>query len=121
MSMAIAHFAVGAMATALLLTLVAPRLLHSPTVLVGGGIWGMVPDVHWVLPTGSALVRSFHQSTWSNVFWLHHYLDRIDPGNSRELAAAAVVALVFVVAACELVTRIRETSLTLSPVESGHE
>jgi len=28
---------------------------------------------------------------------------------------------VFVVAACELVTRIRETSLTLSPVESGHE
>ena len=121
MSMAIAHFAVGAMATALLFTLIAPRLLHSPTVLSAGGAWGMAPDVHWVLPTGSSLVRSFHMTPWANVFWFHHYLDRIDPTDSREFAAALVVALVFVMAACELVTRLRVTSPALSPVESGHE
>lgn len=45
MSMTIAHFAVGAMTTALLCRFVAPRLLHSPTVLVAGGVWAVVPDV----------------------------------------------------------------------------
>jgi hypothetical protein len=121
MSMAIAHFAVGTMATALLLALVAPRLLRSPTVLVAGGVWAMVPDVHHVLPTASGLVRSFHMSVWSNVFWFHHYLDRIDPENSRAFAGALVVALVVVLAACELFARMRDTSPVLSLAESGHE
>ena len=121
MSMAIAHFAVGTMATALLLALVAPRLLHSPTVLVGGGVWAMVPDVHHVLPVGSGLVRSFHMTPWANVFWFHHYLDRVDAAHSRELAGALVVLLVAVLAVCELFTRIRTSSAVLSPIRSGHE
>lgn len=119
--MAIAHFAVGTMATALLLALAAPRLLHSPTVLVAGGVWAMVPDVHHVLPTGSELVRSFHMSVWSNAFWFHHYLDRIDPENSRPFAGALVLGLLVVLAACELFARMRGTSPVLSPAESGHE
>jgi predicted membrane channel-forming protein YqfA (hemolysin III family) len=121
MSMAIAHFAVGAMATALLLALVAPRLLRSPTVLVVGGIWGMLPDVHWVLPAGSALVRSFHMTAWANVFWFHHYLDGADPGDSPAFAAGLVVLLVVVLAFCELLTRTGTAPTAASPVESGHE
>jgi len=121
MSLAIAHFAVGAMATALLLTLVAPRLLHSPTALVVGGLWGMLPDVHWVLPAGSGAVRSFHMSSWSNVFWFHNYVDGVDPGNSKKFAAGLVVALLFVVAFCELVVRVRRRSITLLPTGSRQE
>lgn len=115
MSLAIAHFAVGAMATALLLTLVAPRLLRSPLVLVLGGVWGMLPDAHWVLPWGSDLVRSLHTTAWANVFWFHHYLDGVDPTDSRPLAAAAVGALLVVLLACELFTRARLSATVVSP------
>ena len=121
MSLAIAHFAVGAMATALLLTLVAPRLLRSPTVLVAGGVWGLLPDAHWVLPRGSDLVHSLHVTTWANVFWFHHYLDGVDPSDSRPLAAAAIGALLVVLLACELFTRARFSATVVSPTESRHE
>lgn len=121
MSMAVGHFAVGAMATALLLTFVAPRFLQSPTVLVAGGVWAMVPDVHHVLPVGSELVRSFHMTAWSNVFWAHLYFDGIDSGDSRPLAAGLVIGLLIVLASCELFSRARLSSTVIDPVESPHE
>lgn len=119
--MAIAHFAVGTMATALLLTLVAPRLLRSPTALVAGGIWGMLPDAHWVLPRGSELVRSFHMTPYANVFWFHHYLDRVDPTDSTTFAAAAIGSLLVVLLICEVFTRVRFSATVVSPTESRHE
>ena len=119
--MAIAHFAVGVMATALLFALVAPRLLHSPTVLALGGVWGMLPDAHWVLPVGSEFVYSIHMSSWANAFWLHHYLDGIDPADSPRIAAGLVILLVVVLAFCELLTRTGTAPTAASPVESGHE
>ena len=121
MSLAIAHFAVGTMATALLLALIAPHLLRSPTVLVAGGVWGMLPDIHWVLPRGSELVRSFHTTPYANLFWFHHYLDRVDPTNAETFAAAAVGALLAVLLICEVFTRVRFSASVVSPAESRQE
>ena len=117
MSLAIAHFSVGVMATALLLTLVAPRLLRSPTILVLGGIWGMLPDSHWVLPWGSGIVKSVHQTVWANIFWFHRYMDLADPTDSPKLAAVTVGALVIVLLICELITRARLSATVVSPAE----
>lgn len=58
---------------------------------------------------------------WSNVFWFHNYLDGIDPGNSKKLAAGLTVALLFVVAFCELVVRVRRRSIALFPTGSRQE
>ena len=95
--MAIAHFAVGTMATALLLALIAPRLLRSPTVLVAGGVWGMIPDIHWVLPRGSELVRSFHTTPYANLFWFHHFLDASETGQENLEAGASLLLLLVAV------------------------
>lgn len=120
MPLAIAHFAVGAMATALLLMLVAPRLLLSPTVVIVGGVWAMIPDAHNVLPVGAEFVHSLHHSTWSNLFWFHHFLDRVDPTDSTTFAAGAVLLLLVVVPASELVARFRTTPGVGLPVEDRH-
>ena len=120
MAMAIAHFAVGAMATALLLMVVAPRLLLSPTVVALGGTWAMAPDVHHVLPVGSEAVRAIHMSPWADVFWFHHLLDRVDPTDSVTFAAGTVLLLLVVLSASELVARFRTTPDVGFPVEDRH-
>lgn len=117
MSLAIAHFAVGAMATALLLMIVAPRLLRSPTVIALGGAWAMIPDAHHVLPVGAELVRSLHFSVWANLFWFHLYLDRLDPTDSATFAAGSVLLLLVVLSMSELVARFRTTPGIGLPVE----
>ena len=108
--MAIAHFALGVLATALLFTVALPRAARSPTVILAGGVWGVVPDVHWVLPMGSALVKSFHGTVWANVFWFHQFVDIADPSNSRPLAAGIVALMLVVVPVCEQVA-----AMQLSP------
>lgn len=120
MSLAIAHFAVGVAATALLVTLLAPRFLHSPTVLVAGGLWAIVPDVHHVLPAGSSTVRALHVSVWSDLFWFHHYIDRVTPEAEEPFAAVLIGAFV-VLPACELFVRVRASSIPLSLVRDRHE
>ena len=120
MSMAIAHFAVGAMATALLLMVLAPGLLRSPTVVALGGAWALIPDAHHVLPVGTELVRSLHFSAWADVFWFHRYLDRLDPTDSATFAAGTVLLLLVVLATSELVARYRTTPAIGFPVEDRH-
>lgn len=106
-SLAIAHFAVGTLCTALLLAAVAPRLLRSPTLLAFGGVWGMLPDAYWVSPVGFEFVRSVHVSPWANVFWFHGYLDRIDPTDTHVFAAEMLGLLVVSLPLLELYARWR--------------
>lgn len=117
MSMAVAHFAVGMMATAILLTIVAPRLLHSPLILFLGGLWGLLPDSQHVLPVGVDLVHAVHVSPWANIFWFHHYLDQADPTDSGTFAAALGVCLLAVVLSCELYARTQASATRNQPTE----
>lgn len=120
MSLAIAHFAVGALFTVLLVVILAPHLLRSPTVVVAGGVWGMLPDTHWVLPVGAELVRSFHMTVWANLFWFHHFLDRADPTDSPKVAAATVILLLVVLSVSEWLVGSRAIVRVASTVEETH-
>lgn len=100
--MAIAHFAVGAAGALVLARVLAPRAVRSPAVPVAGGLWAILPDAYWVLPAGSAPVRAIHQSAVANVFWLHGWLDAVDPSNARRLAAVALLGLLVVAVLAEL-------------------
>lgn len=101
MSMAIAHFALGATLTALLVTFVVPRTPYSRVIVVLGGVWAMVPDLHWVLPAYRAELRALSDSIVANVFWFHPLVDAYDAGDSKALAAALIGALVVATAVAE--------------------
>lgn len=114
MSMAIAHFAIGALTTLLFTKAFASRFVTSPTMLIGGGIWGLVPDVHWVTPVGGELLYSFHHSILANLFFFHRVIDRLDPENSRPLAAFSLCLLLSVAV-------ILEASADSSTVSHGND
>lgn len=106
-SLAIAHFAVGLLGTALLLAAVAPRLLRSPTLLSLGGLWGMIPDAYWIAPVGADLFYHLHRSAWIDLFWLHGVMDEMDPTDSNAFAAKAIALLFVSLPAVELYARWR--------------
>ena len=106
-SIAIAHFAAGLLGTALLLALVAPRLLRSPTLLAIGGVWGMVPDAYWVTPVGFDALRALHTAPWVNLFWFHGVMDRMDPRDTHAFAAEVLVLLFVCLPVVELYARWR--------------
>jgi hypothetical protein len=60
-------------------------------VVVVGGVWGVLPDGHWVRPAGSSLSRSFHRSPWIDLFFLQGPQEEVDPSNSRTLPALVIV------------------------------
>jgi hypothetical protein len=90
MSLALTHFAVGATMTALVTMYLLPPTRYARTLVVLGGIWGMLPDVHWVAPVYAAELKAFHGSVFMNVFWFHEALDVLDPTDSYTVAAAAL-------------------------------
>jgi hypothetical protein len=94
MSLAIAHFAVGGTLTTLVLLYVLPPTRYARSLVVVGGLWGMVPDVHWVSPVFVTELRVLHHSAFANVFWLHRTLDVVDTGESKLFAAVAVAGFV---------------------------
>lgn len=88
MSLDIAHFAFGAATTSLAITFLVPTVWNPRTLIVGGGGWAMLPDVHWVSPIWQAELHALHSSSvWVDLFWLHRTLDRLDPGDSKLVAA----------------------------------
>ena len=107
MSLAIAHFAVGSLGTALLLALVAPRLLRSPTLLVVGGVWGMIPDLHQISPVVTDALHALHRSPAADLFWFHGLMDRVDPTDSFVFAAEMVALLLVALPVVELYARWR--------------
>lgn len=97
MSMAIAHYAVGAGFTTMLLWALPYSFSYRRTIIVLGGIWALVPDLHWVLPVyAQAYQGTVHHSVLANVFWLHGVMDAIDPNNSRLIGLFSVLSLLLV-------------------------
>jgi hypothetical protein len=78
MSLALTHFAVGGILTTILVLYVLPPTEYSRSVVLFGGIWGMIPDGHWVSPVYHAQLHALHGSDLANLFWMHKTLDAID-------------------------------------------
>lgn len=100
MSLALTHFAVGAIGATLLLSLLPVRPSYDAPLIVASGIWAMVPDFWHVVPLYSGVFRVLGHSAVGNVFWLHAAIDQVDPHDSSQVAAIAVgvyflVALVY--------------------------
>ena len=97
--MALAHFAFGAAMTTLVVTLLVPTVWYPRTLVLVGGGWAMVPDFHWVSPVANAQLRQIHEtSLLTDLFWFHRTWDRVDPTDSK-LVAAGLVALLLVATA----------------------
>lgn len=95
MSIAIGHFAFGAAMTTLLVTFLLPTIRYPRTVILAGGGWAMLPDFHQVSPVAAEQLRGIHQnSVWTDVFWLHRSMDRLDPADSNSVAAAVLAGLI---------------------------
>ena len=101
MSLAIAHFALGAAVTVLVVTYFVPAAPYPRLVALLGGVWAMVPDAHWVSPVAAAELKAIHGTPIVDVFFLHHTLDALDAGDSKLVAAAFVGLLVVATALAE--------------------
>jgi|GEM_PF-1273285 len=97
MSMAIAHFAVGAAMTTLLVAFSLPTIRYQRSLILAGGGWALIPDIHWVSPVAAAEIHHFHRvSPWVDLFWFHRFMDQIDPMNDRTTAAVCLALLCIV-------------------------
>ena len=91
MSMAIAHVAFGAAMTTLAVAAVRPRVGYPGTLAVAGGVWAILPDLHWISPVAPRQLHRVHQtSPWVDLFWAHRTLDDVDPTDSKSVAALFV-------------------------------
>lgn len=97
MSLAITHFAVGGTCTALVALYLLPPTEYARTLVLLGGGWGMVPDIHWVAPLYAPELEALHGSVVTNLFWFHQTLDTIDPTGSYTVAALALGVFIAVV------------------------
>lgn len=80
MAPAIAHFLIGA---SLLLIFVLPLCLryeiereHGLWLIPLGGLYGITPDLHNIVPPFQQQLYAFHNSRWVDLFGLHYTLDR---------------------------------------------
>ncbi len=102
MSMAIAHFALGAGLTTLAVAFLIPNVRFPRTLVLAGGGWAMVPDFHWVSPVAADRLRDIHQtSPLTDLFWFHRTLDTLDPGDSKTVAAGFVLCFLAATALAE--------------------
>ncbi|MGB9963321.1 hypothetical protein ACOZ32_14215 (plasmid) [Halobacterium sp. MBLA0001] len=122
MSMALTHFAVGGTLTAVVALYLLPPTKYARTLVLFGGGWGMIPDIHWVTPVYAAELKALHSSVFANVFWLHETLDVLDPMDSRVVGALALAVFLVTVSLSDhwsYTTRERavNTSDTTWPIE----
>lgn len=94
MSLALAHFAIGATLTTLCVTYLIPGV-RARSLIVLGGVWAMLPDIWRITPRYQFEIRVFHASPWADIFWFHATLDRVDPMDSQVFAFGML--LVFLV------------------------
>ncbi|NUB91480.1 hypothetical protein HT576_10665 [Haloterrigena sp. SYSU A121-1] len=101
MAPAIVHFLVGA---SILLVLATPVALHDERVrrvdlwlVLGGGVWGLGPDLHNVAPAFRSQLHAFHDSLWAVPFAFHYALDS-QAVRARPLAGIAGSILLFCLA-----------------------
>lgn len=101
MSQAIAHFAVGASITIVLLLLTGLYThRHAGVATIIGGFWGCLPDIHNVIPheTTTDVIQTVHHHPISDVFFFHYTMDTYDPTNSKYVAAATLLVLTVLLA-----------------------
>jgi hypothetical protein len=96
MAQAIGHFAFGVGATYLLVVVTGRPATPDTRWLLGlvGGLWALLPDIHWFLPFG----RAFHRSRWSTLFWFHHQLDLVATRDNARLLSIPLLGFMFVAA-----------------------
>lgn len=101
--MDIAHFAFGGATTTLVVTYLVPTVWNPRTVVMVGGGWAMVPDIHHISPVFAGELHLLHgTSPRMDVFWLHRSLDILDPTDSR---ARGALLLTFFIATTMLAER----------------
>lgn len=102
MSLGIAHFAIGAGLTTLVLTLLPLRVGYPRTVVLAGGVWAMVPDFYMLSPVAQERLYHLHRtSVVSELFWFHRTMDTVDAGKSVVLATGTVAFFLVVTAVAE--------------------
>jgi len=94
MSLALAHFAVGSALTVLAVAYLVPNAPSPRLLALLGGVWGMVPDAHWISPAFAPELRALHDAPVANAFWFHRALDVADPADSPRIAALSLAGLV---------------------------
>lgn len=97
MSLALTHFAFGALCMTLLLAYFPVRTRYQTALAVGSGVWAMAPDFWRVSPIYENLFKELGHSVVGNVFWLHPLFARADPGDTYRLGAV-MVGVYFLVA-----------------------
>ena len=90
MSIALTHFAFGALCMTFLLAYLPVRTRYFMALSVASGVWAMMPDFWRVSPIYETALRELGHSVFGNVFWLHPLFDRADVGDSYRLAAVMV-------------------------------
>lgn len=118
MSLAITHFAVGGICTAFVALYLLPPTRYARTLVLLGGGWGMLPDVHWVAPLYAPELKALHSSVFTNIFWFHQTLDVVDPTDSYTAAALALGAFILVVSLGDHWTY-RTAERSTNPTDSG--
>lgn len=96
MSTGLAHFAVGGILTALVVTIVLPDVRYPRLIVTLGGVWGIVPDGWRITPINRNAFEAFHASPWADLFWFHYTLDRLDPADSLWIGLGAAVGFLLV-------------------------
>jgi hypothetical protein len=96
MSIAIAHFAIGASfgIIFLFMTGLYKTWLRSMIPFIFGFV-SMIPDIHHVIPESifSILVEDIHNSYISDLFFLHRTIDLLDPNDTKMFAFYCLVNL----------------------------
>jgi len=56
---------------------------------------------HWVSPVASGQFRTHQTSLWTDLFWFHRTLDRLDPTDSKAVAAVLLAFFFLATAVAE--------------------
>lgn len=91
-SLGITHFAVGAGTMLLLQALLRPQTRAPRVLVVASGLWALVPDLHYVLPTVDVLLIDRDWQAFANVFWAHAAMDGLHQGRGTRGGAALALA-----------------------------
>lgn len=98
MSLAVTHFAFGAAMTTIVVWAIAPAHRYRMTLAVLGGLWALVPDLHYVLPGGSSgAIRGIKRTVLGDLFWFHATMDGLVQGEGTRVGAAVALGFLLVV------------------------
>lgn len=102
MSLAITHFALGMALTTIFVQTVASDTRFRMSLGVLGGLWALIPDLHYLLSGRPAILFGLKHTIIGNAFWFHATLDTFDQGRgSRRVAAVALGFLLVTIVVTE--------------------